>query len=241
VPANAWHGDSAASDKDAVPRPLLQYTFVSDGTSTKGLCISGLRCCCVLLQGMLGKKQLEHLLVRLGLMPEGSTLPQAFPKVSPASSARPGSPVRRSPYCVAGLPRRAERPGTKVGFVVHKQTRAHSASLLACSTFGATVSWVLVRGLSIPPAMHHLHSLGPAGLPLALSCQVDVLFRVMWADHGDEISCQYAGTGAMKSAFTRTGKRDLRGLLDDGSKSLTRCAAQDPGYSWRGVVCGRGG
>jgi hypothetical protein len=51
---------------------------------------------------------------------------------------------------------------------------------------------------------------------------VEVAFRVMWADHGDEISRQYAGTGAMKSAFTRTGKRDLAGLTDDGAKSLTR-------------------
>lgn len=83
------------------------------------------------VQGMLGKKQLEAVLSRVGLMSQDSTLPQAFP-------------------------------------------------------------------------------------------QVDQLFRVMWADHGDEISCQYAGTGAMKSAFTRTGKRDIWGLLDDGNKSLTR-------------------
>lgn len=83
------------------------------------------------VQGMLGKRQLEHLLARLGLIQEGASLPQAYP-------------------------------------------------------------------------------------------QVDRLFRVMWADHGDEISSQYAGTGAMKSAFTRTGKRDVWGLLDDGNKSLTR-------------------
>lgn len=83
------------------------------------------------VQGMLGKKQLEHVLVRLGLMPEAATLPQAFP-------------------------------------------------------------------------------------------EVDARFRVLWADHGDEVSRQYAGTGAMKSAFTRTGKRDIWGLLDDGAKSLTR-------------------
>ena len=30
---------------------------------------------------------------------------------------------------------------------------------------------------------------------------VDVAFRVMWADHGDEISRQYAGTGAMKARW----------------------------------------
>lgn len=58
--------------------------------------------------------------------------------------------------------------------------------------------------------------------------QVDEQFRVLWADHGDEVSRQYAGTGAMKSAFTRTGKRDIWGLLDDGAKSLTRCVA-----AWR--------
>jgi hypothetical protein len=51
---------------------------------------------------------------------------------------------------------------------------------------------------------------------------LEKIFRVIWADHGDEISRQYAGTGAMKSAFTRTGKRDLAGLLDDGVKSMTR-------------------
>ena len=27
--------------------------------------------------------------------------------------------------------------------------------------------------------------------------QIDVAFRVMWADHGDEVSMQYAGTGAV--------------------------------------------
>lgn len=33
---------------------------------------------------------------------------------------------------------------------------------------------------------------------------------------------QYAGTGALKSGFTRTGKRTLGGLIDDGVKSITR-------------------
>lgn len=30
-------------------------------------------------------------------------------------------------------------------------------------------------------------------------------FRNIWADHGDDVSRQYAGTGALKSGFTRTG------------------------------------
>ena len=47
-------------------------------------------------------------------------------------------------------------------------------------------------------------------------------FKWLWADHGDDISRQYAGTGALKSGFTRTGKRTYWGLLDDGIKSGVR-------------------
>ena len=36
------------------------------------------------------------------------------------------------------------------------------------------------------------------------------------------ISRQYAGTGALKSGFTRTGKRTVSGLVDDGMKSCVR-------------------
>ena len=59
-------------------------------------------------------------------------------------------------------------------------------------------------------------------LAVATRVQVHQAFRVVWADHGDDISRQYAGTGALKSGFTRTGKRTTMGLLDDGVKSVTR-------------------
>lgn len=52
--------------------------------------------------------------------------------------------------------------------------------------------------------------------------QVEALFKVMWANHGDDISLQYAGTGALKSGFTRTGVRTKAGLADDGWKSGMR-------------------
>lgn len=47
-------------------------------------------------------------------------------------------------------------------------------------------------------------------------------FRNIWADNGDSMSVQYAGTGALKSDFTRTGKRTKYGLLRDGGNSLVR-------------------
>lgn len=54
----------------------------------------------------------------------------------------------------------------------------------------------------------------------------DTLFSTnlndMWADNGDEISRIYTGTGALKSGFTRTGKRTLAGFMDDAKKTATR-------------------
>ena len=88
--------------------------------------------------------------------------------------------------------------------------------------------------------------------------EIERQFKILWADHGDAISQQYAGeavkqrlclclltarvpppsvslssgstlicispvgTGALKSGFTRTGKRTVGGILDDGYKSVAR-------------------
>ncbi|KAJ0171301.1 hypothetical protein K1T71_012851 [Dendrolimus kikuchii] len=51
---------------------------------------------------------------------------------------------------------------------------------------------------------------------------LDQLFNTVWADHADMISIQYSGTGALKTDFTRTGKRTHMGLVRDGINSLTR-------------------
>jgi len=44
----------------------------------------------------------------------------------------------------------------------------------------------------------------------------------VWADHADMISIQYSGTGALKTDFTRTGKRTKLGALEDGRRSALR-------------------
>jgi len=46
--------------------------------------------------------------------------------------------------------------------------------------------------------------------------------RSIWANSGDSISLQYAGAGALKVEYTRTGNRSILGGLNDGMKSLTR-------------------
>ncbi|KAI1389739.1 SacI homology domain-containing protein [Hypoxylon trugodes] len=47
-------------------------------------------------------------------------------------------------------------------------------------------------------------------------------FNALWADNGDAISKQYASTAAMKGDYTRTKKRDYRGMVNDLGLSLTR-------------------
>ena len=44
----------------------------------------------------------------------------------------------------------------------------------------------------------------------------------LWADNGDALSNIYAGTGALKSSFTRHGKMSLAGAIADARKSATR-------------------
>ena len=44
----------------------------------------------------------------------------------------------------------------------------------------------------------------------------------MWGNNADAISMQYAGTGALKTDFTRTGKRTKMGMLRDGWNSCVR-------------------
>jgi len=40
--------------------------------------------------------------------------------------------------------------------------------------------------------------------------------RRIWADNGDALSTSYAGTAALKSDVTRTGKSSYAGLFNDG-------------------------
>ena len=47
-------------------------------------------------------------------------------------------------------------------------------------------------------------------------------FRNIWTNNADEMSFLYSGTGALKTDFTRTGKRTFLGLLNDAKNSLTR-------------------
>lgn len=50
----------------------------------------------------------------------------------------------------------------------------------------------------------------------------DESYKILWANHGDEISIQYSGTPALKGDFVRFGKRSIQGIFNDGWNSLAR-------------------
>eukprot|EP00850_Spirogloea_muscicola_P003152 SM000012S25414 [mRNA] locus=s12:965567:972015:- [translate_table: standard] len=57
---------------------------------------------------------------------------------------------------------------------------------------------------------------------VAQHAQFDFQYKILWANHGDDISKQYSGTGALKGDFVRFGKRTTQGFLQDGINALLR-------------------
>eukprot|EP00727_Mastigamoeba_balamuthi_P010489 m51a1_g6062 hypothetical protein (1206) ;mRNA; f:250052-256026 len=51
---------------------------------------------------------------------------------------------------------------------------------------------------------------------------LETFFNDTWADNADFLSSRYTGTGAMKTDFTRTGKRSVKGNIKDGVNAIRR-------------------
>lgn len=51
---------------------------------------------------------------------------------------------------------------------------------------------------------------------------IKATFQRLWANNGDIISKQYAGTNALKGDYTRTGERKFTGIMKDGMNSANR-------------------
>ncbi|XP_014254193.1 phosphatidylinositide phosphatase SAC2 isoform X2 [Cimex lectularius] len=56
----------------------------------------------------------------------------------------------------------------------------------------------------------------------SLPSSLRTTFQLLWANNGDIISKQYAGTNALKGDYTRTGERKLTGMMKDGMNSANR-------------------
>ena len=50
--------------------------------------------------------------------------------------------------------------------------------------------------------------------------ELERVFRETWTDNANRMSILYTGTNALKTDFTRTGKRTMRGAIDDGINAI---------------------
>lgn len=77
--------------------------------------------------------------------------------------------------------------------------------------------WVLQKQLIVagvlPNSNHIIWDIDPA---------FTAVFRGMWADNANVVSTSYSGTGALKTDFTRLGKRTKLGALSDLRNSISR-------------------
>ncbi|CAI5457693.1 unnamed protein product [Closterium sp. Yama58-4] len=71
---------------------------------------------------------------------------------------------------------------------------------------------------------HELRHMGLLGKDetVAEHSDFDAKYKIMWADHGDDISTQYTGTPALKGDYVRYGKRSPEGFLQDGVSAVMR-------------------
>lgn len=50
----------------------------------------------------------------------------------------------------------------------------------------------------------------------------EIIYKTIWANNANEMSNLYAGTGALKVDFTKTGKRTWNGMINDGINACMR-------------------
>ncbi|KAJ3300068.1 Phosphatidylinositide phosphatase SAC1 [Borealophlyctis nickersoniae] len=104
--------------------------------------------------------------------------------------------------------------------VVRQQTSVVRTNCMDCLDRTNVVQSVLARR-ALNLQLRELNVLGP-NERVEDTGDFEKLFKHVWADNADEISRQYSGTGALKTDFTRTGKRTKAGALQDLSNSLMR-------------------
>ncbi|KAI9208973.1 Sac phosphatase domain-containing protein [Polychytrium aggregatum] len=102
------------------------------------------------------------------------------------------------------------------GEVITMQSGAMRVNCLDCLDRTNFVQTMLAREV----LEAHLRQLNMA--PMVSDQDFQSRFNQIWADNGDELSRIYAGTGALKSSFTRAGKQTVGGFFDDAMKSAQR-------------------
>eukprot|EP01134_Creolimax_fragrantissima_P000796 CFRG0796T1 len=106
------------------------------------------------------------------------------------------------------------------GNVVRRQTGVIRTNCIDCLDRTNVIQSMLAK-IMASKTLHYMGRLS-VGDSLDSFPHLDSTFKNVWANHADEISRMYTGTGALKTDFTRTGKRTFKGLLSDGRCSVQR-------------------
>lgn len=105
--------------------------------------------------------------------------------------------------------------------IISKQVGVFRTNCIDCLDRTNVVQSLLARE-SLCTSLERLDILHPGQSIQSASAQFELLFKSIWADNADFISLQYSGTGALKTDFTRTGKRTSKGVFYDSMNTLTR-------------------
>ena len=110
-------------------------------------------------------------------------------------------------------PNRNEKGNLPENVVILQQEGVFRTNCLDCLDRTNLIQTILSQ-MAIELFLHHR----------AATAMADFWTRhsTLWADNGDALSKIYAGTGALKSSFTRHGKMNLAGAIADARKSATR-------------------
>ncbi|GAB5567988.1 phosphatidylinositide phosphatase SAC2 isoform X2 [Prionailurus iriomotensis] len=108
------------------------------------------------------------------------------------------------------------------GMVVASQEGVFRSNCMDCLDRTNVIQSLLARRSL--QAQLQLRRLGVLHVGQKLEEQHDFekIYKNAWADNANACAKQYAGTGALKTDFTRTGKRTQLGLVMDGWNSLIR-------------------
>ncbi|ESO96884.1 hypothetical protein LOTGIDRAFT_187933 [Lottia gigantea] len=108
----------------------------------------------------------------------------------------------------------------KDGKVISQQNGVFRTNCMDCLDRTNVVQSMIAR----ETLQEQLQRLGilEVGSKIEIGSNLDINLKNLWADHADTISKQYAGTGALKTDFTRTGKRTKMGLVMDGWNTAVR-------------------
>ncbi|VIO96841.1 Uncharacterized protein BM_BM6251 [Brugia malayi] len=106
----------------------------------------------------------------------------------------------------------------KCGEIVRQQQGVIRTNCVDCLDRTNVVQCAVSQALCLVQAQ----KLGIVGPQTNAPLELIQALQTMWADNGDAISRQYAGTDALKGDITRNGQRNLVGMVKDGYNSASR-------------------